>query len=763
MRKAREPVTIAALSLPGMMILRAILPWLCFLSVLSPAFAPAMEPLRGDKPVMIEADSIAYDEERDVVTASGGVVIRYEGNTLAADTVALDRKTNIATAEGNVVLRSEKDVIEGERAVFNTQDRRGVVYQGKMFLAENHFYLEGSTIEKVGAESYRATDAAVTTCDGDAPDWRIRSSEMDVTVDGYGTLKHGRFYAGGVPVLYVPYFLFPAKTTRQSGFLLPRFAYSMKNSGLDLEVPFYWAISEDTDATFFQRYMEKRGFKEGMEFRYAASEKSFGTFYADYLKDRKQFDDPDDDIRPDWQGGENRWSLYWNHQTTFPDNSYLRADIRKVSDRWYFRDFTGWNYYLDHYATDDRRKFDRVSFLGDETLASLDSTVRFVRNWDFYNLTVLGQFTDNFATLNNDATLQRYPEITLTGTKRPIFGGPAYLEFTTAYDYFYRTEGQKGHFYDLQPIVSLPLTFGDYAQFTPQFLLKGSGWSRDDQASVAGLSRQGDRALYSLGATLSSEVHRIFSVGGKTVDKIRHGIRPEISYIYTPYEFQGDAPDFVTQVFEQHTVTYGVINTLMAKLKEPNGKTSYREFLRFKLSQSFDIRESRRNVQNQEQEKRPFSDVDLELDLLPHPQVSFSARNKYSVNSGDWKQTNYDLGLSDKRGDSITLGYRYAKSGDTTIPGYLYAVSGNTMVLNYRAPLTPLQEVNLALKAVITERLEANYIIRENRLDNQVVEESYGVRYKKQCWSADIAYVNTPNDRRFTIMFVLYGLGKAGF
>ena len=757
------PATFRGRLTPKALIHRALLAWLCIGIFLSPAAASALDAPQNGRPVMIEADRITYDEEKNIVTASGEVVIRYAGNTLTADNVSLNRTTNIAIAEGHVILRSEKDVIEGERAVFHTEDRQGVVYQGKMFLHENHFYLEGSTIEKRGEATYRATDASVTTCDGDIPDWRIRSSELDVTVDGYGTLKHGKFYVRDVPVLYMPYFLFPAKTTRQSGFLLPRISYSMEQNGLDLEVPYYWAVSENTDATFYQRYMEKRGFKEGVEFRYAGSGQSFGTFYADYLKDRKEFDDSSGGIRRNWQGEQDRWSLYWNHETTFAHGGYLRADIRKVSDIWYFRDFSGSNYYLDHYSQDDRKKFERVSFRGDESLASLDSTVRFVRNWDLYNLTVLGQYTDNFATVNNDATLQRYPEIVLTGTKQPIFGGAAYLEFTTVYDYYYRTEGQRGHYYDLQPMVSLPKSFGDYAQFTPQILFKGSVWSRDDHSSVVGLSRQGDRVLYSLGATITSEVHRIFPVGGKTVDKIRHGIRPEIAYIYTPYEFQDDAPDFVTRVSEQHTVTYGVVNTVMAKIREAEGKSSYREFLRFKLSQTYDIRESRRSVQDLEQESRPFGDVDLELDVFPHPLVSFYARNKYSVHSGDWKQMNYDLGISDKRGDHVTLGYRYAKSGDTTVPVNWFTMSGNTMMLGSRAPLTPLEEINVALRAVVTERLEANYLIRQNRLDNQIVEESYGVKYKKQCWSTDIAYVNTPNDRRITVMFVLYGLGKAGF
>ena len=57
---------------------------------------------------------------------------------------------------------------------------------------------------------------------------------------------------------------FPAKTTRQSGFLFPMFSLSSERNGLDVELPFFWAISENTDATLYQRYLEKRGFKEGV-------------------------------------------------------------------------------------------------------------------------------------------------------------------------------------------------------------------------------------------------------------------------------------------------------------------------------------------------------------------------------------------------------------------------------------------------------------------------------------------------------------------
>ena len=86
----------------------------------------------------------------------------------------------------------------------------------------------------------------------------------------------------------MPYLIFPAKTTRQTGFLFPRFAYSRDKNGLDVEIPFYWAVSDSADATFFQRYMEKRGFKEGVEFRYFTSPDTFGVFYGDFINDHKR-------------------------------------------------------------------------------------------------------------------------------------------------------------------------------------------------------------------------------------------------------------------------------------------------------------------------------------------------------------------------------------------------------------------------------------------------------------------------------------------
>ncbi len=296
-------------------------------------------------PVNIEADSIIYDSNLDTYRAKGNVVITFAGGYLKADSVILNKTTKDAVAEGHVEIKSEKDFLEGEKAQFNIDTKTGVLLNGKMFFYKNHLYLSGDEIEKKGEATYYLKDATATTCDGDRPDWRFAGKEVNVTIDGYGTLKHGTFQVKNFPFIYLPYMIFPVKTTRQTGFLFPRFSYSQDKHGWDVGIPFYWAISDNTDATFYQRYMDKRGFQEGMEFRYCFSKDSFGTFYGDYLNDKREVSDTEEDnLSRDWRESQKRWSYYLNHETTFTPGFYFRTDIKKVSDNWYFRDFDSYNY-----------------------------------------------------------------------------------------------------------------------------------------------------------------------------------------------------------------------------------------------------------------------------------------------------------------------------------------------------------------------------------------------------------------------------------
>jgi LPS-assembly protein len=714
--------------------------------------------------LQVEADRFLYEREGDIYRARGDVVMVYEGASLTAAAVDLYRDINEAAAEGQVILRStDGDVLEGEKARLDLVKKTGSVDIGRIFMAKNHFYIRGDRIEKRGEATYFVVNAEATSCDGESPDWRLAGKELNVTVDGYGTLTHGRFYAKNRPVLYCPYLLFPAKTTRQSGFLLPqRMAYSQNKVGWDVSIPFFWAVSQNADATFHQRYMSERGFQEGIELRYALSSDSYGVVYGDYLRDGKKMTETVGNLYRDWQSEHNRWALYLNHESRFDPTMYLRADVAKVSDSFYFKDFSSYNYFLANHSPNSPQPFRQIGFVGDESLATLDSTVRLVKNWDNYNLTALVKSTQDFSGLNSDGVLQKYPEIALTGVKQALLGSPVHYELSGIYDYFSREKGQTGHLLDAYPSLSMPLGFKDLLQMTPFAGVRSLLWKRDDTISD-GLKKDDHLEVYSFGASLSSEIHRVFTVGTGNVDKIRHAIRPEVTYLYSPYAKLEHLPSFVSAAIQQNTanntlaqilsvqsgaaapavandlnvLVYGVTNTLTARIYEPGGQKRYVEFLRCKIAQAYDIRESKRDPAPNGTDRRPFGDMVLELDLAPLRYASVSARNSYSVHDNNWTQENYDLVLQDHRGDSATLTYRYTRN--------------------------VIKETNLHLKAAMTKKLDLHFRLKRDHLNEREIEKVYGFDYRSQCWSVGFDYGETTDgagrgDRVYAARFSLVGL-----
>lgn len=704
-----------------------------------------------DAPVKIEADTLSYDQEKDLYEAQGNVVITYGDGVLTAASAEYNRKNNLATARGNALLQMAQDSLAGDKIVVNVEDKTGVAYNSKAFYARNHFYIRGSRIEKTGENTYFIEEPVATTCDGDRPDWEIAGRSMKVTLEGYGLMKDARLRARHVPVFYTPLVAFPAKTKRQSGFLFPYLGYSKDKDGIDIEIPFFWAITPQMDATFFSRYMEKRGFKEGVEFRYFAGSKSFGTLYGDFMEDNRNVTETAavGNQSRDWQGMHRRWSYYLNHQTNFDSQFYIRTDLRRVSDAWYFRDFNAHNYYLSNYSTTELDPFRKVPFQGNEALPSLESSARVYKGWNNFSLMARISSTDDFSAVNNDRTLQQYPEIVFTGVKQRFLSTPLYYEVAGNYDYFYRGEGQKGHYLDIAPTISLPFNISRYAKITPQITLREIYWNRDD-AQANSDNKSGNRTVYNAGLSFSSRISRVFAVKIQNWDKIKHEIKPEIFYSYIPSVNQDNLPDFIPWVnsfmanslssnigytnvlTEQNAVAWALTNTLTARVQGKSGSRSYFELLRFKLFQVYDINEAKKDMAGSTTERRPVSDLGIELDLKPHPYIAFAARNKYNPYVG-WKEMNYDLGLHDWRGDNLTVGYRYT--------------------------LDSIEEINMALKINLTRGVSGNLILRRDQFNDRIVENTVGLAYRAQCWGVGVDYTKTYDDERIMLKFSLAGLG----
>ncbi|NEP62883.1 MAG: DUF3769 domain-containing protein [Symploca sp. SIO2G7] len=87
----------------------------------------------------LTADSQEYDEQRQVVTAEGNVIVRFQGALLDADRVQINLPNRIMVAEGNVALTRGDQILRGERFEYYFVQDSGVVYNasGELYNASS--------------------------------------------------------------------------------------------------------------------------------------------------------------------------------------------------------------------------------------------------------------------------------------------------------------------------------------------------------------------------------------------------------------------------------------------------------------------------------------------------------------------------------------------------------------------------------------------------------------------------------------------------
>jgi len=715
-------------------------------------------------PWHIVANEIDYDDKAGCYIGKGNVVITKGDKTLTADFVRFDQKTMKVYAKGHVIMTAGEDTLTGTSMEMNLEAETGTIYNGTIFIKANHFYIKGDKIQKIGKDSYAVDKASITTCDGDKPAWKITGRNLKVTIEGYGFVKHAALWAKKVPVLYTPFLVFPVKLKRQSGLLAPQIGYSDRK-GAEYYQPLYWAINESSDATFYLHYMERRGEKLGLEYRYVLDESSKGTLMFDFLDDKKVDDgtpdstenwgyEDDDVLRPN----SDRYWFRMKHDQSIPFDFSLKLDIDFVSDQDYLHEFKG-----GYTGFDKTDKYFHKTFGRD--LDEYDDPVRvnrlnLSRSWVNYSLNAEARWYDDIITRrqgDTDTTLQKLPFIKFNASKQSLLNTPSYFDLDSEYTYFFRKDGTKGHRVDVHPRFYLPLRFKHYVTFEPSFGVRETAWRINEDEST---STENDwklhREIYDVKLDLSTELFNIYRVNGKDIGKIKHSIRPQIVYDYIP-----DDPDLslypnfeeeIDRIEKKNLATYSITNTFTSKSKKYTVERDkhqedeyeepsyiYHESCRFKLEQSYDINEAKEdNPENwaNKEEKRPFSPIYGELKFVPCNYFSMQADVEWCQYESDFLSHNVAANISDKRGDKIFFEYRYTKNLSRSI------------------------YTDFLLK--ISDRLSAHSNYERNLYDRKRIESSLGFLYKAQCWSIDVSYTHEGDDRRYTFLINLYGLGGLG-
>ena len=723
--------------------------------------------LKSDEhqPWVLESEELSYDQQQDLYIARGNVQLSNAGKKLTADEIHYDHKTQHAFARGNVVLTIGQDILTGNYLKIDLNRQVGFVENATLFLKENNYHITANKIEKTGENTYRADAATLTTCDGQKPAWKITGKDIQIKSDGSGSAKHATLWARKVPVLYSPYVRYPATKDRQSGFLAPQYADS-ERKGTEYTQPFFWAISDSSDATLYADYMSMRGLKLGTEYRYILSERAKGTMMLDGFHDQK-VDDGSGDSNDRYgyedypvdvlRTNHDRFWLRASHHQQLPYDISAKLDLDIVSDQDYLKDFREGSMGYDDTERYFLKEFNRQ--LNDYNDPYRTNRLNLNRIWPKFSFNFEPRWNeDSQRDSNTSQTLQRLPFIGFDGEKQKIVSSPFYLELASQYNYFWRDEGPRGQRMDLHPRFYLPFRAANYLTIEPSAGLRETAYLMDKNnfGDEYDNHQWPHRELFDTGLDLFTEISNVFDLQGERVQKIKHTIRPQIGYEFIPDVNQSGLPSFdpIDQIDKTNLITYSLTNTLTSKSKvaraeqsgagpQGTGKDSgqkpvdynYQDFFRFKLGQSYDFDKS----------EKEFSPIAAKLNVTPGKYIEIDADAFWSVYDTKFLSHNVQTTLWDSRGDSFYVDYRYSKESEEI---------ENSENIQY---------ISGTLTVQLTDRLS---ILAEHQQDiesNLRIRTAAGFSYKAQCWSFNFKYIDLPNDRTFAFKVNLLGLGGVGF
>ncbi len=171
---------------------------------------------------------------------TGGVQIRYQDIDIKAEKAELDLNTKVVTAEGSVIVDQGPRRLTGDTLDFDLDTKTGTLTNATGQV-DPDYYFTGTEIAKTGENTYTVTDGIFTSCSQEVPDWSFRLREAQVEVEGYARVHDATMRAKKLPVFYTPYILWPVKSERSSGLLIPNIGYSDRR-GASLGLAYYQTL-----------------------------------------------------------------------------------------------------------------------------------------------------------------------------------------------------------------------------------------------------------------------------------------------------------------------------------------------------------------------------------------------------------------------------------------------------------------------------------------------------------------------------------------
>jgi LPS-assembly protein len=715
---------------------------------------------------------------------------------LTADTVRLHRATRVATAEGNVVLTDPQGRLAADALTIDLVEETGSLDEGSVYLNKNRYQLTGRRFEKLPGQSYRVTDGRFTTClcgEGRAPSWSVRGRRVILDLEGYCRVEGGTFAVRDVPVLYLPYGVFPVKRERQTGLLFPRFGFSNRR-GVQVTQPFYVDISKSQDVTLTLDVETEARVGLLGEYRYALSRATQGELHGSYFNERIRGASAGEIVNrriADPNIPEDRWSAGLTHDQWLPWEVRGFADVFRVSDDLFLREINVFTFNPGVDVALRTRRYER-------------SRVGAQRLFDRGLVGITGTWYQDF--INPDEFVFRTPPRLEALASTRLWDDRVMVHFAGEGVRFERDRGFEGQRLDLRPEVEVPWRLGRYAFGAVSGGFRETLYRLDDRtvpeqvnvnpadpaspppSILPALREDATREVFYLRGEAGTALARVTPVHRYGIARVKHTIEPRLGYLFVPRTDTRQATlplfDDVDRINRRSVLTYGVTSRLLARMEDAppaaggadegandarpsaaapadgdsRGGGTVRELGRLSLFQSYDALTRGGDFIRDEDDPggagHRVSDLALHLRLTPADFIGLEGRTDYSVTGDGAKGATVGLVLSDPR----------VPADDFTLP----ALRGRSQVgVGYRFVANgAVEEINGGVLLRLSKRFYGAYETRYDNRSTRFLENRYGLRLisECECWVLDVGISDklNPDETEVRVLLTLVGLGQVG-
>jgi len=601
-------------------------------------YRPYELPEREDKaePLSYRGENISGGAEEGWIIERGA--IEGAGMLLLADHIEFHPKTGQVKAEGHIRLEATDLRLLCERLEMDIQKQIGQAWALQLELPP-YWTLKSQKVQFTTLRHWEFEHVDLSPCPQEKPGWSASLSSLKLDLEQFATFRNARVFLGPVPILYLPWAAYPAKTERSSGLLSLMPGYS-STLGTTLDLSYYQVIGDTMDATFHPKLFSREGVLWGGEYRWAPEPTHEGSFQGEYI-----------------------------HQKSDGRDRY-RYSLKEL---WQRED--GWQFMTDmNMASDSLLDSDYGS--GQLGTNSFDSSVYLGKNFSLANVNIsaseqrsffLPQDT-SFYDASFPSSLRKRSLPQLQARFYPISLGDFYLDggfrlgrlsyqldqktANTTYewlrdDFLLHMQGRLAQWGPIRADLQLASRFTYYGAslHSPVFEPRtGSGVIGDSTATNDSFRVDGDALRRALGSAKiqfsGSQIGRTFehfSLLGYT-GELKHVIEPFVGLVgnslhhnegYIPrFDDVDSRPGVDGTLMGERSIEFGLKQHLLGR---PGAGTSFTDLVRWRISVKYFTQPV---LLTDGRYKQGWGSIDNDIDVEPNDRLRVSFRRSSDVGAG---------------------------------------------------------------------------------------------------------------------------------